>query len=192
VVITRVGKSVTEFKLDVLPMQVNDVILTVDGRSVESLDLEDIKFLTVGDEGSVAQLVLRRHGETRTVILQRIQGDMGVLSDSTHWNEKAKTSGFIGLVVTQQPPHAVEEIHDLVDMHGKLQGSAGYQNEQVEIGDLIMAINGEDVRNLSVDDVHGLLRGELHSCVDIMLQRKRNMAIYSVRVLRHRAHEFER
>ncbi len=71
----------TEVELEMVPTQVNDVIISVDGKSVEGMDLEDIKHLTIGHEGSVAQLVLRRRDETMSVRLQRIQGDMGVLGD---------------------------------------------------------------------------------------------------------------
>jgi len=46
------------------------------------------------------------------------------------------------------------------------------------------------VRRLPLDDLHALLRGELHSTVDIMLQRKQTMAVYGVKVQRHRPHEY--
>ena len=62
--------------------QVNDVILMVDGRSLAGLDLEEIKHLTVGDEGSVVQISLRRDGQDKLVMLQRIQGELALLGDS--------------------------------------------------------------------------------------------------------------
>lgn len=62
--------------------QVNDVIVMVDGRSLAGLDLEEIKHLTVGDEGSVVQISLRRDGQDKLVMLQRIQGELALLGDS--------------------------------------------------------------------------------------------------------------
>ena len=58
----------------------NDVILFVDGKSLAQLDLEDIKHLTVGDEGSVVELKLQRDGAEITTILHRIRGEMGIAS----------------------------------------------------------------------------------------------------------------
>jgi len=101
-----------------------------------------------------------------------------------------KMPGFIGLMVTQEPPHAVKEVHDLVDMAGIVQGAPGYSNERVDVGDLITAINGQDVRQLSLEALHALLRGEQHTSVEITLQRKQTMAAYGVKVLRHRPHEY--
>jgi C-terminal processing protease CtpA/Prc len=60
--------------------QVNDVILSVDGTSLVQLDLEDIKRLTVGDEGSVVEIKLQRDGAETTTTLQRIQGEMAISS----------------------------------------------------------------------------------------------------------------
>ncbi len=53
---------------------VNDVIISVDGRSVDDLELEQIKHLTVGDQGSSSVLRLLRNGEEITTTLLRIQG----------------------------------------------------------------------------------------------------------------------
>jgi C-terminal processing protease CtpA/Prc len=42
----------------------NDYIIAVDGKSVEGWDLDSIKQLTFGDEGTVCTLTLRRGNET--------------------------------------------------------------------------------------------------------------------------------
>ena len=60
--------------------QVNDVLLTVDGKPVADLDLEDIKHLTVGVEGTMVKLELRRDGVETTSFLQRTQGEMPIAS----------------------------------------------------------------------------------------------------------------
>jgi len=100
--------------------------------------------------------------------------------------------GFVGLMVSPDPPHAVSAVHDLVDTNGVVQGAPGYQNERVDAGDFIMSINNHDVRRLSVDDLHELLYGEFHSAVEIVLQRKETMAVYTVKVLRHLKHEYSK
>jgi len=60
-------------------VQVNDVIVTVDGKHVDNLDLEDIKHLTVGDEGTAVLLALRRNGTEVHTRLQRTKGETAVL-----------------------------------------------------------------------------------------------------------------
>ena len=56
-------------------LQAHDVIVAVDDSNLDGLDLEEIKHLTVGDEGSVVRLLLRRAGRELTVMLERIAGD---------------------------------------------------------------------------------------------------------------------
>jgi hypothetical protein len=114
------------------------------------------------------------------------------IQGAVHQHTPAFEPGFVGLMVSPDPPHAVGAVEDLVDMNGVVQGSPGYHNERVDAGDFIMSINNQDVRRLSVDDLRGLLRGELHSAVEIVLQRKKTMAVYTVKVLRHRKHEYSK
>jgi len=52
-------------------LQQGDVLVSVDGRSVEGFDLDQIKTLTIGDEGSSAELSVSRAGNPVTVILSR-------------------------------------------------------------------------------------------------------------------------
>lgn len=49
-----------------------DVILSVDGRQVENMDLEYIKNITIGEEGSTCVLTLKRDNSVFDVPLQRI------------------------------------------------------------------------------------------------------------------------
>jgi len=52
-------------------LQQGDVLVSVDGRSVESYDLDQIKTLTIGDEGTACQLQVRRGQNVITVNLSR-------------------------------------------------------------------------------------------------------------------------
>jgi len=70
----------TTFVQDVVPgfaaavseqVKSGDLIVSVDGTDVSGWDLEDIKQLTVGEEGSSCRLVLRRRNEQHTVSLRR-------------------------------------------------------------------------------------------------------------------------
>ena len=102
--------------------------------------------------------------------------------------------GFLGLVVTTEMPHAVARVVDLVDVNSVRQGTAGYCNEEVCVGDLIIKIGDQDVTSVPLAKLQRLLRGELHSKVEITLSRQGKHAtaetVYSVLVLRHRYHEF--
>ncbi|EKX49073.1 hypothetical protein GUITHDRAFT_162236 [Guillardia theta CCMP2712] len=61
-------------------VQVDDIIVTIDNQNVDNWDLDDIKQLTVGDEGSACNLVLRRRGQTHEQVkLIRIGSSRGQL-----------------------------------------------------------------------------------------------------------------
>jgi hypothetical protein len=100
-------------------------------------------------------------------------------------------AGFLGLKLSPDHPHAVLEVDDLVDVNSVRQGQPGYMNEGVGVGDVLLKIDDRDVSNLSFEDLHSLLRGEIHTVVQITLRRRQTGAVYTVRVLRHRFHEFE-
>ena len=82
-------------------------------------------------------------------------------------------------------------VDDLVDKYGTLQGQVGCQNAYVDEGDLILQIAGVDVQHKSIAEVHDLLRGEIYSAVDIMLQRRNGGMRYSIQCLRHRRHQYD-
>ena len=63
---------------------------------------------------------------------------------------------FLGLEVTQQPPHAVVAIDDLVDRHLVSQGEPGYSNPVVGVGDRILAVGGCPAEHVPVQELHGL------------------------------------
>ena len=108
-------------------------------------------------------------------------------SSSAH----TKQPGFLGLRLSSDLPHAVQEVDDLADKHSTVQGQPGYCNEEVQVGDLVLEIDGRDVTRLSIADLHDLLRGEIYTLVEITLKRRQSAAVYAVEVLRHRFHEFD-
>jgi len=52
-------------------LQQGDVLLSVDGRSVAGYDLDSIKTLTIGNEGSSCNLTVKRGGDEISVLLTR-------------------------------------------------------------------------------------------------------------------------
>ena len=200
---------------------VGDAIHEIDGRKVQNLGMEEMITLVRGRPASrvtitvhsdpegtcivkevkraseqmpqapASQERLRRSGESQNKTPSVGDGPVPWHKDSDA-ARSAFEPGFVGLMVSTDPPHAVSAVHDLLDTNGVVQGAPGYKNERVDPGDLIMFINKQDVRQLSVDDLHELLRGQLHSAVEIVLQRKKTMAVYTVEVLRHRKHEYSK
>jgi hypothetical protein len=101
-----------------------------------------------------------------------------------------KREGFLGLRISEGPPHMVAEIIDLVDVRFVSPGMLGYANEDILVGDLILSIDGHDVANTSLAELHAQLQGELYTSVQLTLRRSESGVVYTVRVMRHRYHEF--
>jgi len=99
---------------------------------------------------------------------------------------------YCGLEVSDHAPYRVLAIDDLTDPYFVVQGMPGYSNPTVMPGDRIVSIAGKSVEHISLQELHGLLRGHLHSTVDIVLARHDNPSdLYRITVLRHRFHEFD-
>jgi len=103
---------------------------------------------------------------------------------------RLQNSAYLGLAVTTTPPHAVMEVEDLMDMNMVKQGESGYSNEVVKPGDLILSIDGHEAQTASLDRIHEMLRGELHSAVALDLLRPGTNTVFTVRCCRHRNHEY--
>jgi hypothetical protein len=99
--------------------------------------------------------------------LQRAAGlgakHVGDLSTSTSRDTRRPTAPlrgpeacFAGLEVTQQPPHAVVAVDDLVDPNFVPQGKPGYSNPVVRVGDRILAVSGRPAEHVPVQQLHGI------------------------------------
>ena len=103
---------------------------------------------------------------------------------------RVQNSGYVGLVVTtSSPPHAVEVL-DLMDINMVKQGEPGYCNETIRPGDRILCIDGRDAQTKSLDQLHEMLRGELHSSVTLDMMRPGTERVFTVKCCRHRNHEY--
>ena len=105
--------------------------------------------------------------------------------------DAAKGRGYLGIEVTKTLPHAVLAVRDLLDRNSVRQGAAGYSNEEVKPGDRFIAIDGRAAEKVSIEMLHDMLRGPLHSEVELTLARGSNHQPFTVRVMRHGFHEYD-
>eukprot|EP00960_Hanusia_phi_P033965 750736-Hanusia_phi.AAC.1 len=79
----------------------------------------------------------------------------------------------------------VLQVIDLMDEHGRLQGSDGYGNEEVKVHDELLEVDDLQVGNLSARQVRATLCGEANSLVKLRLRRPASGREFSVLVKRH-------
>ena len=83
-------------------------------------------------------------------------------------------------------------VQDLVDVHFVRHDEAHYANSHIAPGDRIISVDGKHAEDVSVDVLHSMLAGPLHSAVNITLARPHTGQKYSVVVLRHSYGAFDR
>ena len=93
--------------------------------------------------------------------------------------------GFVGLQVTEVPPHTVKQVNDLVDKNFIVHNQPGYSNPQIIPGDRILKVDGKYAEHADLDTLHRLLKGPLHSTVVLSLARAGTGEEYEVEALRH-------
>jgi len=98
---------------------------------------------------------------------------------------------FVGLEVTEYPPHYVKKIDDLVDVNFTRWDAPGYSNPPINIRDSILQIDGRHAEHVTLDALHSMLTGELHSTVTLSMARSGTGERYTVVALRHGFHSFE-
>jgi len=99
---------------------------------------------------------------------------------------------FVGLEVTEEPPHHVKKIDDLVDKNFVRWDALGYSNPPIHILDRILQVDGNDAEHASLSTLHGMLSGALHTTVLLSMARSQTDERYSVVALRHGFHTFEK
>ena len=60
-------------------------------------------------------------------------------------------------------------VDQLMDKSGRFQGQDGYENQEINIGDTVIAIGGKSLKSRSSEQVVGLLSGSIHSHIDVMV-----------------------
>ena len=99
--------------------------------------------------------------------------------------------GFVGLQVTEVPPHFVKQVNDLVDRNFVRHDQPGYRNPKIVPGDRILQVDGRDAEHVTLDTLHSMLKGPLHSTVLLSLARADTGEPYAVEALRHGKHSFD-
>ena len=96
--------------------------------------------------------------------------------------------GFVGLQVTEVQPHFVKQVNDLVDRNFVRHDQPGYRNPKIVPGDRILQVDGRDAEHVTLDTLHSMLKGPLHSTVLLSLARADTGEPYAVEALRHGKH----
>jgi hypothetical protein len=82
-------------------------------------------------------------------------------------------------------------VHDLLDRDGHHHDAPGYSNPRIAPGDRILRVDDMQCENVSVETLHRMLSGVVHTPVKISLARISDGTSYSVTVLRHTYHVFD-
>jgi hypothetical protein len=99
-------------------------------------------------------------------------------------------AGYVGLKVTDAPPHAVVEINDLVDVNFVRHDQPGYSNPAIAPGDRILKVDDMFAEHVSVETLHSMLLGDASTPVKLSLARPSG-AEYVVTAMRHALHAFD-
>ena len=100
--------------------------------------------------------------------------------------------GFVGLQVTEDPPHQVKRVDDLVDKNFTRHDAPGYINPPIHEGDRILQVDNVEAEHVELPVLHEMLRGPLHTTVKLSLARARTDERYTVVALRHGFRTFQR
>ena len=100
--------------------------------------------------------------------------------------------GFVGLQVSETPPHLVKQVDDFVDINFVRHDAPGYLNDRIIPGDRILQIDGKDAQHADLQSLRDMLKGPLHSTVTIKLSRVDTGENYNVVALRHGFRAFGR
>jgi len=90
----------------------------------------------------------------------------------------------VGISITNDPPHSVIKVTELMDSNGRLQGQPGYCNPFMAAGDVLFAINGVYLNTLPLGGVKDALFGPPNSTVKLHMRRHDGTS-YDVVAMRH-------
>ena len=78
----------------------------------------------------------------------------------------------LGLSITHEIPHTVTEVTGVMDVNRCMQGEKGYCNPLIVPGDVLLTINGCNVKSMLNGGVKDALRGPMNSAATLQLQRQ--------------------
>eukprot|EP00282_Hemiselmis_andersenii_P007216 CAMPEP_0114164830 /NCGR_PEP_ID=MMETSP0043_2-20121206/30893_1 /TAXON_ID=464988 /ORGANISM="Hemiselmis andersenii, Strain CCMP644" /LENGTH=71 /DNA_ID=CAMNT_0001261549 /DNA_START=1 /DNA_END=213 /DNA_ORIENTATION=+ len=70
-------------------------------------------------------------------------------------------------MISETTPHTVQQVLDLMDPSGRMQGEQGYSNPPLLPGDKLIAVDHIKVADMDVGFVHVALRGERMTVVHV-------------------------
>lgn len=91
----------------------------------------------------------------------------------------------VGLVLSGKAPYKVLEVQKLCDRFGITAGGSDYENEEVDLHDVVVYVDGQPMNNKTNREVMSALRGPLLSDCEIVLERASTGALYTIMLKRH-------
>jgi C-terminal processing protease CtpA/Prc len=169
-----------------------DVIVSIDKIGVEHEDIGFLHRRIRGERLTVVEIGLRRGNDQFCIFVLRHafhEFDQASRAPAAPGVVRAKNC-HVGFDVTDDAPHRVCQIGEVMDIYGKLQGDSQYSNREILEGDTVVGIDGVDVRGSDVGYIHSALWGDSMTAVSITLVRS-NKA-FTIQVLRHAHYQLDR
>ena len=174
---------------EVLP---GDVIVSIDKIGVEHEDIGFLHRQIRGERLTVVEIELRRGNVKFCIYVLR-----HAFHEFDHASRAPAAPGVVrarnchvGFDVTDDAPHRVCQIGEVMDVYGKLQGDHQYCNREILEGDTVVGIDGVDVRGMDIGYIHSALWGDSLTAVSITLVR--NNKAFTIQVLRHAYYQLDR
>jgi C-terminal processing protease CtpA/Prc len=155
---------------------VGDRVLRVNGAAVQGLSPKVVSEMIQGPQGTDVAMTI----ET----LETVQNETAAVTQS---NVDSDELFVVALVLTAPLPCKVSGVDMLMDKTHRLQEQEGYQNESINVGDHIIAINKKILQNQTSQQLFQMLSGPLHSEVELMVQNAscNGDKLYTVNLVRN-------
>ena len=101
-----------------------------------------------------------------------------------------RQDAYCGLQISGKVPHSVVAVVDVLDEKGRSPSDSGYSNEIIDVGDLILSVDGAVAQYIPSSVLFKVLQGKLGSVLTLELLRKEGTK-YTVNLQRHKYHEFD-
>ncbi|KAJ1490789.1 hypothetical protein T484DRAFT_1776655 [Baffinella frigidus] len=92
---------------------------------------------------------------------------------------QARTQPSIGFFLSKNAPYYIHDVISAMDINGWTQGEPRYQNPFIQRGDVLMAIEEEDVTHADFDLIKDLLSGEDRSLLRCTFNRAGNESTFT-------------
>mmetsp|Transcript_31592 Transcript_31592/g.75063 ORF Transcript_31592/g.75063 Transcript_31592/m.75063 type:complete len:121 (+) Transcript_31592:207-569(+) len=107
---------------------------------------------------------------------------VGAISQKFRRGPSRRSAFFL----SKNAPYYIHDVISAMDINGWTQGEPRYQNPFIQRGDVLMAIEEEDVTHADFDLIKDLLSGEDRSLLRCTFNRAGNESTFTVQLMRHR------